>query len=111
MAPDDNRLDHRGGVEDGETRREFADRLYRAMDRIVLRPQETRIIVTHGFALTFIVAAWIKMPINAVGHVSFPAESGSTTHLKQDDYWRNRGVLRLADVSHLVAKSGDSWKY
>ncbi|MFK4771458.1 histidine phosphatase family protein [Rhizobium sp. ZW T2_16] len=99
--PHDDRLDHRGGIEDGETRREIAERVYRAMDRIVSRPCETQIIVTHGFALTFVIAAWIGMPIASVGHVSFPAKSGSITHLQQDDYWRSRAVLNLADTSHL----------
>ncbi|WP_429923242.1 histidine phosphatase family protein [Agrobacterium vitis] len=99
--PHNDRLDHRGGIEDGETRREIAERVYRAMDRIMSRPFETQIIVTHGFALTFVIAAWIGMPIASVGHVSFPARSGSITHLRQDDYWQSRAVLSLADISHL----------
>lgn len=102
-APEDNRLDHRGGVEDAETRREFATRIYRAMDAIMARPAETQILVTHGFALTFVIAAWIGMPLEAAGHVSFPARSGSITHLRQDDYWRNRAVMSLGDISHLPA--------
>ncbi|WP_296068574.1 histidine phosphatase family protein [uncultured Agrobacterium sp.] len=100
-APHDNRLDHRGGITDGETRREFAERVYRAVDMIIARPCPTQIIVTHGFALTFVIAAWIKMPIDSAGYVSFPARSGSITHLKEDDYWQNRAVVSLADVSHL----------
>lgn len=102
-APEHNRMDHRGGIEDGETRRELAERVYRAVDGIVMRPCATQIIVTHGFALTFVVAAWIRMPIEALGHVAFPARPGSITHLQEDDYWRNRAVLRLADASHLAA--------
>ena len=100
-APDNDRMDHRGGIEDGETRREIAERVYRSIDRITSRSCETQIIVTHGFALTFVVAAWIQMPIEAVGFVSFPAKSGSITDLRQDDYWRSHAVLRLADASHL----------
>lgn len=103
-APDDDRMDHRGGIEDGETRREIAERVYRSTDAIISRPRETQIIVTHGFALTFVIAAWIKMPIEAVGYVSFPAQSGSITHLRQDDYWRSRAVLQLADVAHLTGR-------
>ncbi|WP_223568946.1 histidine phosphatase family protein [Agrobacterium tumefaciens] len=100
-APDDDRMDYRGGIENGETRREVAERVYRAVDAIVSRPCETQIIVTHGFALTFVIAAWIKMPVDAVAYVSFPARSGSITHLKQDDYWRSCAVVSLADCSHL----------
>ena len=105
-APHHNRLDHRGGSADGETRREFAERVYRAVDMIIARPCATQIIVTHGFALTFVIAAWIKMPIDSAGYVSFPARSGSITHLKEDDYWQNRAVVSLADVSHLTNGDG-----
>lgn len=101
-APDHNRMDHRGGG-DGETRREIAERVYRAVNAIVARPCETQIIVTHGFALTFVIAAWIGMPIDTLGHVSFPARSGSITQLQQDDYWRNRAIVRLAMTEHLTA--------
>jgi probable phosphoglycerate mutase len=50
------------------------------------RPCETQIIVTRGFALTFVVATWIRMPSEACG---------------QDGYWRNQAVVSLADTSHL----------
>jgi len=101
-APDDNRLDHRGGIENAETRREFANRIYRATDMIVERPCNTQIIVTHGFALTFVLAAWIKMPINAVGYVNFAAKPGSITHLQQDHFWKSRTVRTLGDITHFV---------
>lgn len=102
-APDDNRLDHRGGISGAETRRELADRVFRSVDMIIQRQCSTQIIVTHGFALTFVVAAWIKMPIEACGHVSFPARPGSITHLREDDHWRSRAVVSLADTTHLIA--------
>lgn len=99
--PDDNRMDHRSGIEDAETRREVATRIYGRLDEIVSRACETQVIVTHGVALTFVIAAWIKMPIDAAGHVFFHARSGSITHLHQDDFWKGRSVVGLADVSHL----------
>ncbi|QAZ44107.1 histidine phosphatase family protein [Mesorhizobium sp. Pch-S] len=99
--PDDDRLDHRGGIANGETRRELAERVFQCVGEISQRPCETQIIVTHGFALTFVVAAWIRMPIEACGHVSFRASPGSITHLQQDGYWRNRAVVSLADTTHL----------
>lgn len=100
-APDDNRLDHRVGIPGAETRREAADRVYRIVDEIVGRSCETQVIVTHGFTLTLVLSAWMKLPIDAIGFVSFPAKSGSITHLQQDDFWRNRSVRSLADISHL----------
>jgi probable phosphoglycerate mutase len=99
--PDDNRLDHRGGIDNGETRRELAHRVYRAMDEILARPCTTQIVVTHGFALTFVVAHWIKMPIEAAGHIALRAVSGSITHLAQDAFWNNRAVITLAGSAHL----------
>jgi probable phosphoglycerate mutase len=59
------------------------------------------VIVTHGFALSFVVAAWIRMPLNSLGYVSFPARSGSITTLHEDDYFHNRQVLTLAGTRHL----------
>ncbi|THK33651.1 histidine phosphatase family protein [Ensifer sp. MPMI2T] len=106
-APDDNRMDHRGGIDDAETRRDMATRVYRCLESIVERPCEKQVIVTHGFALTFVIAAWIKMPLDAAGYVSFPARSGSITHLRQDDFWKSRSVVTLANISHLNQEPTD----
>ncbi|PJO48094.1 histidine phosphatase family protein [Ochrobactrum sp. MYb29] len=100
-APDDNRMDHQVGIVGAETRRQAAERIYRAVDKIVARPEETQIIVTHGFTLTLVICAWMKLPMDAIGFASFPAGSGSITHLEQDDFWRNRAIRSLADRSHL----------
>ncbi|WP_220447151.1 hypothetical protein [Nonomuraea deserti] len=54
-------------------------------------------MVTHGGSLTFVVASWIKMPIEAVGHVSFRVPSGSITTLREDDFFHNRTVVNLGD--------------
>jgi len=100
-APDDNRLDDPCGIDGAETRREVALRVFPCVDAIVARPCQTQIIVTHGFTLTLVLAAWMKIPIGATGFLSFPAKSGSITHLRQDDFFRNRAVVNLADASHL----------
>lgn len=100
-APDDNRLHFRPDIPGAESRHEFASRIYRAFDAILSEPCQNQIVVTHGFALTFFISAWIRMPIEAVGYVNFAAVPGSITHLREDDYWKNRGVLQLNDTSHL----------
>jgi broad specificity phosphatase PhoE len=100
-APDDNRLDHKGGIEGAESRRDVALRVYPCVTEIVARPCANQIIVTHGFTLSMIVSAWMKVPIEACGFVAFPAASGSITHLRQDDFFRNRAVVSVADTSHL----------
>ncbi|HEV7307592.1 histidine phosphatase family protein [Ensifer sp.] len=100
-APDHDRLDHPCGIDGAETRRDVALRVFPSIDAIIARSCQTQIIVTHGFTLTLVIAAWMKVPIEATGFLSFPAKSGSITHLRQDDFFRNRAVVGLADVSHL----------
>lgn len=96
------RLDHRDQIEGVETMREFLTRLYRAMERILASPCATQIIVTHGFALTGVIAAWIRMPLEAAGSVNFHSKAGATTHLREDDVFFNRAVVSLSDTTHLA---------
>ncbi|MFJ9078707.1 histidine phosphatase family protein [Streptomyces sp. NPDC102278] len=96
-----DRMGHDEGIEGAETRAAFAGRIYEAMDGILRHPYEHQVIVTHGFALTFVVAAWIGMPIDSLGHVNFRVASGSITHLREDDFFHNRQLVRLGDTRHL----------
>ena len=99
---DGDRLDHRDGIEGAETRREVLTRIYRAMDRIARRPCATQVVVTHGGAVTFAVAAWIRMPPESAGWVSFRSNPGGITHLSEDDALFNRQVVSLNDRTHLA---------
>ena len=99
--PSGNRMDHREGIPGAESKREFGERIYHAMDRILASPCPYQIIVTHGFALTFVVAAWIKMPLDAAGSIHVTSTSGGITHLCEDDVFSNRGIVHLNDTSHL----------
>lgn len=99
-APEDNRLDHRS-IEDGETKREFMTRIYRGMDAIFDSEAPTQIVVTHGFAMTFVVAAWVGMPLESAGLINLRATPGGITHLHENDYFRNRGVRVLNEADHL----------
>lgn len=96
-----NRLDHDEGLAGAESRREFATRIYRAMDCIQTAPSPCQIIVTHGGALTFVVAAWIGMPLEATGHFAVKSTSGGITHLQEDDAFHNRFIVNLNDTTHL----------
>jgi probable phosphoglycerate mutase len=96
-----NRMDHLEGITGAESRREFAARIYRALDRILASPCPYQIVVTHGFALTFVIAAWITMPLEAAGHIAVQSTSGGITHLFEDDIFSNRGIMSLNDTSHL----------
>ncbi|HEY3697496.1 histidine phosphatase family protein [Phenylobacterium sp.] len=102
-----NRLDHRGGIEDAETKREVITRVYRAMDMIIESPCPTQIIVTHGYTLTFVVAAWVKMPVEAAGYINMRSSPGGITHLREDDEWFNRYVMSLNVMTHMAEPSPD----
>ena len=80
----------------------FAQRVYAVMDAILESSCEHQVIVTHGFAVTFVLASWIRMPIESLGYVNFRAASGSITLLREDDYFHNRQVVSLGDTRHLA---------
>lgn len=96
-----DRMRHDEGVRGSETRWSFAERVYASMERILESGCEHQIVVTHGFAVTFVLAVWIKMPMEAAGYVSFRAASGSITELAEDDFFHNRQIVQLGDVTHL----------
>jgi len=96
-----NRMDHWEGINGAETRRDIAKRIYRAMDRIVASLCSQQVIVTHGFALTFVVAAWIKMPLDNAGHIAVKPTSGGITHLFEDDVSYNRSIVSINETFHL----------
>ena len=96
-----NRMDHRVGIPGGETRREFAERVSRAVDRILTSLCPHQVVVTHGFAVTFVVAAWIRMPLDAAGSIAVQSTSGGITRLAEDDVFRNRAIIAVNETAHL----------
>lgn len=100
-APDHDRLDHRGPIPGAETRREVAIRVGACVRELMADRDHDHIVVTHGFAQTFVITTWLHIPVEAAGFVSFATRPGAITHLRQDDYWRNRILVTLGDISHL----------
>lgn len=100
-APAEDRLDHRSGIDGAETKREFATRVTAAVDQILADDHPYQVIVTHGFALTFVVMAWARIPVEHVGWVNLRSSPGGITHLHEDDHFRNRAVRQLNDTTHL----------
>ncbi len=98
VAPRENRLDH-AMINGAESKREFATRIYQSMSS--LPNDKDVIIVSHGYALTFIIAAWIGLRIDDVGFVNFSAKPAGITHLQEDDLFANRAVKFLNDTAHL----------
>jgi 2,3-bisphosphoglycerate-dependent phosphoglycerate mutase len=97
-----DRLAHDEGIVGAETRGQLGVRVYAALSEIRARPVEHQVVVTHGFALTMLVAAWIGMPLRSTGRVAFRATSGGITVLEEDDLFHNRAVVRLDDTAHLA---------
>lgn len=97
-----DRMQHNEGLRGAESRATFAHRIYTAMDEILKSHCEHQIIVTHGFAVTFILTSWIKMPIDSVGYVNFRVASGSITTLCEDDFFHNRQIASLNEIQNLT---------
>ena len=100
-----------GGDDDGReaegqellgARREWVERAYRAMTMIESDPAEDRIVVTHGSTLSWVVAAWLRIPIEACLYASFHAQDGSITILEEVPS-QDRVLRALGDSAHLVA--------
>lgn len=100
--PTGERLDHDEGIEGAETKLEWVTRVYRAMDRITSDSKEHRIVVTHGGSLSWVVAAWQRLPISACAHVAYRVDPGSITVLEQDDVFHNRTLRTLGDLGHIL---------
>lgn len=97
---DGNRLDHRI-CEGAESRRDVATRVYGFMNRLLESMPETVILVTHGFALTFVVSAWLGAPIESLGIAGYRADSGSVSTLEIDPKWGDRKLVSFNETTHL----------
>ncbi|GAB3555731.1 histidine phosphatase family protein [Arthrobacter tumbae] len=104
LAPpaDESRMDHHPGTPGTETRREWATRAYRALDRVQQAGVERAIIVTHGGTLTYLLTAWIGLPVGHAGYAKFSTTPGGITHLREDDLTHDRQVITLNDTTHLT---------
>ena len=101
---DSGRLDHHPGTPGTETRREWASRAYRALNQAVEAGAENTVIVTHGGTLTYLISAWISLPLEHAGYVKFFSTPGGITHLREDDLAYDRAVVALDDCAHLNAQ-------
>jgi len=95
-----SRLDHRI-CEGAESRRDLATRVYAAMAEVLAPDAGDAVIVTHGFAATFVIACWIGMPIESTGLVSFASSPAGFSLLVEDAPFMNRRVQCLNDTRHL----------
>jgi probable phosphoglycerate mutase len=91
---DGNRLDHRV-FKNAESRREVGQRARDFIKYLLDQSFENAIVITHGFFSTFLVMAWLKVPVENMNYGNFYLGPGGVTILNEDDYWGGRNVLEL----------------
>ncbi|MEU4393845.1 histidine phosphatase family protein [Kribbella sp. NPDC023855] len=97
-----DRLGHHDGPAGAETRLALVERLYPAFDDILARPVDHQIVVSHGSASSYLIAAWIGMPMMSTDRVFFPLASGSITTLLRNDTHHSHQVVALNETQHLA---------
>ncbi|TDU89195.1 putative phosphoglycerate mutase [Kribbella voronezhensis] len=98
-----DRLGHHDGPAGAETRLALVERLYPALDDILRRPAPHQIVVSHGSASSYLIAAWIGMPMTSTDRVFFPLTAGSITTLRRNDTHFSHQVVALNETEHLQA--------
>ena len=92
-SPDGDRLDHKICI-GAESRRDVAERIHEFVEE-VMKLEDDIIVVTHGFAATFFIAAFQKIAIVSMGYINYKLKPGSISILEEDDLFRNRTVKLL----------------
>jgi probable phosphoglycerate mutase len=88
--------------QNGETWRQFSDRVGSCMEKLVEADQKNLIIVTHGGTLGFIIAWWMYFEIHMHSKCFFYASPASISLLQETN--DNRHILRkLNDTAHLTS--------
>ncbi|HEX9897220.1 MAG TPA: histidine phosphatase family protein [Dehalococcoidales bacterium] len=98
---DGNRLDHRV-FNNAESRREVGTRVYDFLNQIAGKSDNNVIIITHRFVMTFLIMAWLRVPIENMDYCEFKSNPGSVTLLNEDDYLRNRNVVYVNRLDFLT---------
>ena len=88
-----DRMDHKI-CEGAESRRDVATRITEFVEEL-MKSDGDKLIVTHGFAATFVIAAFQNVDIASMGYISNKLNPGSITILEEDDLFRNRAVVLL----------------
>ena len=78
-----------------ETRKDVGTRIRECLDEIIAKKDENLIIVSHGNALTFIIMAWLKIPVENMNYCSFQPSPARVTYLQEDDVLKNRNVIYI----------------
>ncbi len=92
LPSDGNTLDHRN-FKNAESRREVGKRATEFIDLLLKKPEENIIVVTHGGISTFLIMAWLKVPVENMGYANFSANSGGVDLLSEDDFRKSRNMV------------------
>lgn len=87
--------------QDGETWREFYERVSNCMDRLFNSNERNLIIVTHGGTLGYIIAWWLNFQLEMLVQSYFTASVGSISIL-QTNLYQQHVLTTLNDTSHLL---------
>lgn len=99
MPEEDFNIDHEPFL-GGETWRQFFLRVSGSMEEIYSLNQKNLIIVTHGCALSYIIAWWLKLTPEMLNHAVFSASPASISMLLEGRF-NQRVLKKLNDTSHL----------
>jgi probable phosphoglycerate mutase len=86
---DGNRLEHRN-FKNAESRREAGVRATDFIYHLMEEPFKDAIVVTHGGFSTFLILAWLKVPVENMDYAFFGTRSGGVDYLYEDDFWHSR---------------------
>jgi probable phosphoglycerate mutase len=95
-----DRLDHKIFT-GAESRRDLGHRTSNCLTTILGDPSVNIVIITHGFAATFLIMAWLKVPVVHMDYCNFKISPGSITLLQEDDTFTNRSIAYLNYTDHL----------
>jgi len=89
-------------VRNSESRRDVGTRIQNSLNQIIGKPENYTIIITHGFALTFAIMAWFRVPVENMGYCHFEPHPGGVTLLQEDDIVEGRTVTFINKLDYLT---------
>lgn len=99
-----DRLNHDEGIDNSETKLEWIERVYAAVRTLEDAPADFRIIVTHAGTANWVIAAWMRIPVQGCSYAAFNIPSGSITVLREDEVFHNRTLVDLGNRSFMHAR-------
>jgi len=92
LPTDGNRIDYLR-FNNSESRKDVGLRIKDFFSQLDNKHNDNIVVVTHGFALTFIIMTWLKVPVENMDYCNFVSNPGRVTLLREDDIFRNRSVV------------------